>query len=325
MIEKVEIKKVDVLVVSVFYNRAELVADSVRSVVNQLEPAMHLILVDDGSTDDTYSELLKWKDDNVTVVSHKNQGFVNSIIQAIDTIQSEYVAIHGSGDVSLAGRFQWQKNLLDDNPGTGIVGCYLYSKVKGATGRGKLVTAKIWKPESEMMLKTNPFAHGEVMFRRSVYEKVGGYRPFFRYAQDRDLWCRFSHHCKFEMIEQPLYERFAYLPGSVSGDRTKAKEQRYLSAFAVYCHWCRLNRGYDPLERDGERAFRDFKPNLSLAYDFFRQSVRSLGAGDYSSYAFYQKASKEISYFFSSFYLVLNLSPRVSAWFVNQLFRDYVK
>ena len=68
-----------VLIVSVYYNREDLVDDSVRSVVSQLEPGMHLMLVDDGSSDNTLERLKAWAADNVTVLTHPNMGFVRSV------------------------------------------------------------------------------------------------------------------------------------------------------------------------------------------------------------------------------------------------------
>ena len=111
------------VVISIYYNRSALVSSSVSSVVEQLDDDMHLLLVDDGSTDDTLAQLERWQRQNVTVRTQHNMGFVESIIQAIDGTDSEYIAIHGSGDLSLPGRFAAQRRVLDSDKTVGVVGC----------------------------------------------------------------------------------------------------------------------------------------------------------------------------------------------------------
>jgi glycosyltransferase involved in cell wall biosynthesis len=297
-----------ILIVSIYYNRADLVHDSVKSVVDQINDDMCLLLVDDGSKDDTYNQLLKWESDRVLVRRHQNKGFVRSIIEAINSIDSKYVAIHGSGDISLAGRFSKQAETLDRNDQIGVVGCFYIARTLEAHGISKIIRPVIRK-ETVLMLKTNPFSHGEVMFRRSFYEQVGGYREFFTYAQDRDLWARMSQICRFSVVQEVLYERLAYLSDSVSGDPLKNIAQRRLSAFATYCHRKRLVDRYDPLERLGPSAFSNFKPGFSLSYDFFKKSIRSLMVDKPDSYNAYKNACRSLTRTYDLFFWLSETFP----------------
>lgn len=298
-----------VLIVSVFYNRESLVESSVKSVVNQMTNDMHLILVDDGSTDSTLCQLKLWEAENVTVIGQANMGFVKAINKAIAAIDSSYIAIHGAGDRSLPGRFKKQASVLDGDPRIGVVGCHYLSRVEGSTMSGRVVMSRISEHPETLMVRTNPFSHGEVMFRRSLFEGVGGYREFFTYAQDRDLWCRLSHLCMFKVIQETLYERLAYLPGSVSGNPEKSVRQRYLSAFAVHCHKERIRNKRDPLTELGQAAFDKFTPPFSLAFDFFRKSIRSLSVHDLNAYSIYKQECQKISKVFSFVYIFVDMFP----------------
>jgi glycosyltransferase involved in cell wall biosynthesis len=260
-----------VLIVSVYYNRSSMVDESIKSITEQLSENDFLLLVDDGSKDDTKVKLEKYIAPNVKVVSYENQGFVNSIRRAIDSLDSEYIAVHGAGDLSLSGRFEKQAVLLNSNPDVGLVGTW-YNDLDIERHKSTVVGKTLSSDNVEFMSRYNPFGHSTVMFRRSVYQKVGGYRSFFIFAQDRDLWCRISRHCKFAMIEEPLVLRYKSVGGSVSADFKKSLKQRYLSDFAVYLHVNEYNDREDIRLEDASLIYR---PSYELMKELFKRSVRA--------------------------------------------------
>lgn len=236
----------DLLIVSIYFNRENEVKESVQSVVSQLKSGYKLALVDDGSDDGTLQELLKFNVyDNVDVISKENTGFVKTIKEIIGRYNSKYIAIHGSGDLSLSNRFSSQLSFLEKHPNVVCVGCKIQKNYQGSfDGNLKSVYGvpfiKSFKFE---IIKNNPYSHGEVMFLRSAYEQVGGYRDYFTYAQDRDLWCRLSTLGDFAVLDEILYERFVGTKGTVSGSAEKTLKQRYFSAFAVDLHEQYLKNG----------------------------------------------------------------------------------
>ncbi|MGB7408403.1 MAG: glycosyltransferase [Pontixanthobacter sp.] len=223
-----------VSVISVFYNRAEYVAKSVQSLINQDYSNLEIILVDDGSSDHTLAALRQFaEDDRVKIVSHKNVGFVRSINAAIRNSSGRYIAIHGSGDISYPARLSKQAAILSKHTDVGVIG----SHILNAQNFGAL--SSVVKPEPGLafrktLIQRNLFSHGEVMFRRSIYEQVGGYREFFKFAQDRDLWLRMSRYCDYSIVPEILYER-KILDEGVGSTLKKLILQAYLSDFAVQC------------------------------------------------------------------------------------------
>ncbi len=279
-----------ILIVSVYYNRESMVDASVGSIVSQLEPDMHLMLVDDGSTDGTLARMKAWEADNVTIMTHANMGFVQSIRAGIDAMPCTYIAVHGSGDLALPGRFRKQADYLDAHPETGVIGCH--SRYEYVTGEFPpyVSTMTISANAPEQMLKQNPFHHGEVMMRRDCYEQVGGYRTFFKFAQDRDLFCRISRITGFHILDEVLYSRFIAVPGSVSGTPNKIIVQRYLSDFACYCHAQVLAGKPDPLDVHGVRAALFWAPSKRVMREIFKSTMRSMYFGRDADYAFYKDA-----------------------------------
>ena len=177
-----------VLFVSVFYNREHCVDESVNSMLDQSYDDLHIVLWDDASTDNTFAELLKFKSERVSVLrSSTNQGFTKALIEAINSNESDLIAIHGSGDISHPYRIVRQVEYLIAHSDCGVCGCHVSftSESVNLSGVSKRNDSSF---KDEMR---PPLTHGEVMFRRSLYNQVGGYREFFRMSQDYDLWMRF--------------------------------------------------------------------------------------------------------------------------------------
>lgn len=239
-----------VSVVSVFYNRGVLLDETVRCLLAQTLGDIEIIVVDDGSSDDTAARLRAIDDPRIRALIKPNTGFVNAMNQGVAMARGEYVAVHGSGDYSFPDRIARQAAFLDANPAVGVVGCRWRAPNRdigpvGAVERG---------PMRAVMLQRNPFTHGEVMYRRALFEQVGGYRELFRFAQDRDLWLRMGRHCDYAVLPDVLYER-RFLDDGVSRDGHKLFLQKKLSQFAVQTATAAGPDGVDWLDRYGPAAF----------------------------------------------------------------------
>ncbi|MEZ0497964.1 glycosyltransferase [Sphingomonas sp. IW22] len=267
-----------VSVVSAFYNRADRVAESIGSVLAQDYPALEVIVVDDGSRDATAAELRKLDDPRVTVISRENRGFVASMNEAIARSRGEFVAVHGSGDLSLPERIARQAQVLIEHPDVGVVGCWVDNDETHGPGSRVFKAPRGRDFHATLMLR-GLFTHGEVMFRRALFDTVGGYRDFFRYAQDRDLWLRMSRLCDYDIVPEILYRR--YKPaGGVSADPEKLLLQSYLSDFAVQCARIVDAGDRDPIERHGALAAFMRHPSPVFARKLAWFGARMMVEGD---------------------------------------------
>lgn len=263
----------DVSVISVFYNRAEYVRDSVASLVSQSLDSCEIILVDDGSSDDTEYQLQTFarQDSRVIVRSGPNQGFTRALRSAISDAQGKYIAIHGSGDISYPDRLKKQSTLLNDIPNIGVVGCKVITET-AVPGETTLYFRNVGVNASKTLSRHNLFTHGEVMFRRNIYDNVGGYRDFFTYSQDYDLWCRMSRVTDFFVIPETLYER-RLIPG-VSTSVTKRTAQALYSQFARFCHHEVLKGRPDPLETLGPVSLAIMPRTRATSNRLAKRSIR---------------------------------------------------
>ncbi|AFY69419.1 glycosyl transferase family 2 [Thalassoporum mexicanum PCC 7367] len=262
-----------VSIVSVYYNRQDCVDESIQSLLNQTYPNLEIVVIDDGSSDRTYERLCQIKDPRLKVISTANQGFVRAIKYAISLTTGKFIAIHGSGDISLPQRIDRQLNLLQKNSEIGFVGCYIknmYLCQNNLNEANQSHTVLLMGDESRgidgLRAGHNPFTHGEVMFRRNVYQSVGGYRNLFKYGQDYDLWLRMAMITKFAIVKEFLYIRNVF-PDGVTVRLEKLLLQVCLTDFSRQCIEQRINDGEDLIDRYGEYAlfFRAKSKKLAIA------------------------------------------------------------
>ncbi|MDH2443012.1 glycosyltransferase [Amnibacterium sp. CER49] len=221
-----------VSVVTGYYNRRSVLRRTITSILEQSYDDLELLVFDDASKDGTADELARLADELDDprlrfVVHERNLGFVTGLRQAISQTTGEYIAIQGSGDVSLPGRIRLQSELLDGDPGVGVVGCH-YANVVEATGARRLRTPDATTMDFERLVtRGNVFSHGEVMLRRSFYEQAGGYRTAFTNAQDYDLWLRMIRLCRFSTVPEHLYDRYIQFDGVSYDPKKLAVHGRY--------------------------------------------------------------------------------------------------
>ena len=260
------------------YNRADRIAKSIGSLLAQDFSDFEVIVVNDGSPDDKVrEELEKLSCERLTIIHQDNTGFVGAMRKAIDNARGEYIAIHGAGDISLPNRIRTQSDFLDQNQDYSLVSCHYTDVEIDSAGEGKrklfaLTSGDV--PESDLTYKPTPIGHGEVMYRKSAYSSIGGYRHFFKFAQDKDLWLRLIKTGKFFVIPINLYERGLFKTDGIATNHEKLYLQKVLMAFAVQCYEMRETCGKDLLDVYGKQAGLLRKPSKKVSDFCFLTSLR---------------------------------------------------
>lgn len=182
-----------VSVVMSVYNGERYLRESVNSVLNQTWRDFELIIINDGSTDETAELLATIDDPRVLVIENKsNQGLVRSLNLGLERARGEYVARHDADDVALPQRLERQAQFLNSHSDVSIVGSG-YIEIDESGKRRK----RVRMPEEVLMLRwhalfQNPFAHSTVMFRRASVMEMGGYagQTEASHVEDYELWLR---------------------------------------------------------------------------------------------------------------------------------------
>jgi len=171
------------------YNASAFIRQSVQSVLAQTYEDFELLVVNDGSTDDTRDILARIDDPRIRVLDNgANRGVVASRNRAMSEARGQYIAIHDADDISMPGRFLRQKMFLDEHPGIAAVCAQQSVTEKGAI---RFIRPKADTDPSvvrAMLHFSNPVGHSSVMFRRSAADHLSEYqREAYSYAEDFDF------------------------------------------------------------------------------------------------------------------------------------------
>lgn len=218
-----------VSVITAYYNRASVLRRTIQSILDQSFEDLELIVVDDCSTDNTVEQLDELvkdvNDSRIRVIRNAtNKGFVRSLNEAIESSSGEYIAVQGSGDVSLPERLSRQVELLDRRPEVVAVGCW-YANIDDESG-----ATELFRPNADARTDgRTTFTHGEMMMRRSAYEKAGGYRVEFSVGQLTDLGYRMYEYGTFATVPKILYERHLQGDGITYNAEKIIKQAKFLA------------------------------------------------------------------------------------------------
>ncbi len=195
-----------VSVIMSVYNSEKYLEEAINSVLNQTFQDFELIVIDDGSTDNSRRILESYRRHSKIkmLINKHNEGVAAARNKALKISKGKYIAVIDADDIALPQRLEKEVRYLDKHPEIGLVGSFYY--VIDENGKIlKLITVPTTNEEiQEILIKHNCFAHSSIMFRRECLDTVGGYREAFQYALDYDFILRISEKYKVAIIPEPL-------------------------------------------------------------------------------------------------------------------------
>ncbi|MBT8040732.1 MAG: glycosyltransferase [Gammaproteobacteria bacterium] len=178
------------------FNDAPRIPESVESVLAQKDIDFEFIIIDDGSTDDSFEILNGYalQDSRMRLVRQANTGLTRALRNGCELAVGVYIARQDAGDIYLEQKLARQAKILRDHPDVSMVTCG--TRFVGPRGEYlfdvDLTTETVEQGLRSLDIKTirGPSSHTSLMFRKSGYDRAGGYRPEFVVSQDLDLWLR---------------------------------------------------------------------------------------------------------------------------------------
>lgn len=202
------INKPTVSVIMPAYNVEKYISNAIESIINQTYKDWELIIVDDGSSDNTLKVISEYsdKDNRIRVfkIPHSGRGRARNI--CLQHCTGKYIAICDSDDICLPNRFEKQVKYLNENPEIGIVSS---SKVICIDEQSKPLfemeapetTQEIHKTfDRNQMGLINPAA----MIRSDLFKIFGGFDENLLRAQDYGFYKKVCNKVKFAAIPEPL-------------------------------------------------------------------------------------------------------------------------
>ena len=204
------------VVLPVFNGEAYLKA-AVESILSQSYINLELIVIDDGSADNSFQILNGVKDARAQLAGHSNRGLAATLNKGIELARGEYIARQDQDDLSFPDRLAKQVAYMDSHPECALVGAWAQIM------EGDRLTDRYHRHPacpSELryqLLFNNPFVHSSVLLRKSALEAVGGYSTdrTRQPPEDYELWSRLSRHGEVANLPEVLLY-YREVPGSMS-------------------------------------------------------------------------------------------------------------
>ncbi|GAB2929842.1 hypothetical protein GCM10027181_30980 [Rheinheimera gaetbuli] len=216
------------------YNNAAMLSSAITSVLTQDYANIEVIVIDDGSTDDSISVLSQFGD-KITLIQQTNQGPAAARNAGLQAAAGEYIAFNDSDDLWLPGKLTEQVSYLQQHPNVGL--CYCgWTEWDGTTALAN-VTANLVdvapviapkQPGSEGwlyldLLKESVIHTITAVLRREVIDNVGMFNTDYRIGEDHDFWLRVSQKYRIAKLNR-VYALYRNNPASIT---KKVQDKNY--------------------------------------------------------------------------------------------------
>lgn len=223
-------------------NGGALLHGALASVLSQDHTSFEVLVIDDGSSDESVEIAHAIGDERVRVLSSGGQGLAAALNVGLRAASGRYVARQDADDFSSSDRFRHQVAFLDANPSVDVLATRVrFIDHSGAPYRDAWTDSvdaqwdRALDPHGLAVLLplTCCLIHGSVMARREALLSVGGYDERLPVAQDYDLWLRLLPEHRFAKLPDRLYT-FRVHPHQVSATRRDAQSRIAIEAKLRY-------------------------------------------------------------------------------------------
>jgi glycosyltransferase involved in cell wall biosynthesis len=210
---------------------------AIDSVLGQTLEDLELIVVDDGSTDETPEIIpaLQAADDRIKYMPLKHMGISRSLNQGLRAASGEFVAFQDADDWSLPERLERELEVMERRPEVEVVGCRMREvdhEGRQLTPRTKFAAGDV----NDALSHFNPIPNSCAMVRRTEALAVGGFDSRYQYAMDHDLWLRLAERGVVTTLDEVLAVR------CMGGDNVAARKERAQIAEGVRIRLAAMSR-----------------------------------------------------------------------------------
>lgn len=256
------------------YNAERFIDEAIKSILEQTYTNFELLILNDGSTDNTSALIESYRlDSRIQVIEHENMGLVGTLNKGLSLAKGLYIARMDADDIAHHTRFEKQIDYLENNPEVAVLGTAinlidedgLFIRTICHPSRPKLDSA---------MLSGNFLAHPTAMIRACALESISGYRNAFLQAEDYDLWLRLkSQGYILDNLKEVLLDYRQTTGGISFSNRTT---QDIVARAAKMAYDMRLCEGGDDYNCDKLITISDLKKQIGVYINKYEYSKMEL-------------------------------------------------
>ena len=216
----------------VAHNSEQHIGQSIKSILNQTYTNFELIIVNDGSNDNTLKEINNFNDPRIKLINlPKNVGIPIARNIALENSNGKYIAIQDSDDISLKHRISKQIQFLEKNTDYGLVG----SRAELIDGNGKslneIQSQSFNQAETKVMLFfKNCITHSSVIYRSESVKDLM-FNTKMQVAEDYDLIVKITLKEKLKNLNDVLVKYRVYENNITLDDKLQKKYQNKVTEF----------------------------------------------------------------------------------------------
>ena len=190
------------------YNAASTLRGTIVSVLEQTYPDFELIVIDDGSTDDTARIIHEFGDERIVYIHELNQERATARNNGIARAKGKYIAFVDADDLWLPKKLDQQVSLLEANQGLGLVYCDVFH-FDDLTGKDLFLFSKIRKLYRgkiglHLLLKNCFIQSPTAVVPKVIFDRVGLFDPRLVPTEDWDMWLRIAALYPIDYVDRPL-------------------------------------------------------------------------------------------------------------------------
>ena len=263
------------------YNGAEEVRRSAFSILEQTYSNFELLIINDGSTDESSSILDRLTDPRIKLIHQTNMGLAATLNRGISLSHGKYIARQDQDDFSYPTRLEKQLAYLEEHPECALLG------TRAEIWVGDKATERAHDHPSENgvlvfeLLFNNPFVHSSVMLRRDALLEIGGYTtdPSRQPPEDYELWSRISRRFFVANLPERLVI-YREIPKSMSRTGSNPFQDKLVNICAENLAFANNLEAPDDISTDIAAFTHSALKRISAAPDINRMCAVIIKAGD---------------------------------------------
>jgi glycosyltransferase involved in cell wall biosynthesis len=263
------------------YNAMPYLPQALQSILAQSEKRLHVLVINDGSTDGSADYLASVNDSRVSVLSQDNLGLVAALNRGLSMLKTPYVARMDADDICDKTRFEKQLFHLEQHPDCVLVGCSAnhFGMDSSRAGWPVFMPTRHEEIVSAMLLRKSAIIHATILAHSHVFERIGKYSLEAWPAEDYEMFLRMGLVGKLANLPDVLYSIRLH-PKSITANFLMKGQKKYEE---VCVHYRKL---YRPIVGEG-RSNRNsslFARAVSIAADvravyFYRRGIAKVVNG----------------------------------------------